>query len=267
MSSTLAKAAAKAAGTAQPAAPDLLTDDAAEWPEPTSPAAEPVVEPSPEVVAYEEATGTDDPPQVPVILAWNRVMKDVRAIAKASQVESGPARFWYRGVDAAMEAFGPACRRHGVLVIPERVEPAHAPTTTSNNKAARECTVLITYRIYGPAGDSITAQAAGESVDTGDKATAKAQAVALRTLLYHAGLVPTRDTDPDAHNIERGEAPVRTAADYRDEVLNPRTRKSRLYQIHHELKSTGRLGEMVVNENGDDETIGDLVVRVGSTRA
>lgn len=262
MSSTLAKAAAKAAGTAP--SPAQAVENAPDWPD-VAPAAP--VEPSPEVIAYEEATSSDDPPQVPVVVAWNRVMKDVRAIAKLDKVESGPARFAYRGVDRAVEAFGPACRRHGVLVIPETVEAAHAPTTTSQNKPARECTVTVTYRIYGPTGDSFIAQAAGESVDTGDKATAKAQAVALRTLLYHAGLVPTRDTDPDAHNIERGEAPVRPATSYRDEVLNPRTRKSRLYQIHHELKSTGRLDEIVTNEVGDEEPIGDLVVRIGSTRS
>ncbi|MBF8186360.1 ERF family protein [Nonomuraea sp. K274] len=194
-------------------------------------------------------------------------MKDVRAIAKASQVESGPAKFWYRGVDAAMEAFAPVIRRHGVLVIPHKVIAGHAPATTSGGKAARECTVTIQYRIYGPMGDYIEAEAAGESLDNGDKGTAKAQSVALRTLLFHAGMVPLRDTDPDAHNLERGEAPLRPATSYRDEALNPATSKQRLYQAHYELKSMNRLGELIENETGESEAIGDLIVRIGKTRS
>ncbi|NRQ40827.1 hypothetical protein HII36_54845 [Nonomuraea sp. NN258] len=222
--------------------------------------------PSPEVLAYEAATSDDDPEQVPVIVAWNRVMKDVRAIAKASQVESGPAKFWYRGVDAAMEAFAPVIRRHGVLVIPHKVVAEHAPATTSGGKPARETTVTIQYRIYGPMGDYIEGEAAGESLDNGDKGAAKSQSVALRTFLFHAGMVPLRDTDPDAHNLERGEAAPRKATDYRDEALEPRTSKSRLRQMHHELKSMNRLAELVENEIGDSESIGDLIVRIGHTR-
>lgn len=264
MSSSLADAAAKAAQTAAaPAAEDWPASVPA--PAPTALAYVPQ-EPSPEVLAYEAETGNDDPPQVPVVLAWNRVMRDVRAISKASRVESGPAKFWYRGVDAAMEGFAPVVRRHGVLVIPEHVEANYAPATTSTGKAARECTVIVTYRIYGPAGDSIVAQAAGESLDSGDKGSAKAQAVALRTLLFHGGMVPLRDTDPDAQNLERGEAPLRPAVSYRDEALTPNTSKARLLQMHFELKSMKRLAELVTSETGDSEPIGDLIVRIGKTR-
>lgn len=206
------------------------------------------------------------PASVPVHVAWANVMGEVRAVVKQWEPTEGP-RFKYRGVDDALNYFGPACRAHGVLVLPYRVETSHRDTKTSTGKPTRECTVLVTYWIYGPNGDHLEVQAAGESLDTGDKGTAKAQAIALRTLLYHAGLVPTRDPDPDSVHIERGEAPVRPAVDYVDEICHPNTSVSRLRQIRYELGQTRQLGALVMNETGDDERIGDLIDRVGKERA
>ncbi|MEU4234150.1 ERF family protein [Nonomuraea sp. NPDC026600] len=222
--------------------------------------------PSPEVLAYEAETGDGEPDQVPVHVAFMRVMRDIRAVAKLDKVKEGPARFDYRGVDLAMEAYAPVVRRHGVIIMPTEVSPSYAPATTSTGKATRECTIVVTYRIYGPMGDWMPAQAAGESLDNGDKGTAKAQSVALRTLLYHGGMVPLRDTDPDAVNIERGEAPPRPATSYRDEALTPSTSKPRLLQMHYELKAMNRLGELVENETGDSEAIGTLIARIGKSR-
>jgi hypothetical protein len=242
-----------------------------DWPEAPATGARPAEPdlapgPSPEVLAYEAETGPDDPPQVPVHIAFMRVMRDIRAVAKLDKVKEG-TRFDYRGVDRAMEAYAPVTRRHGVIIMPTEIETNYAPATTSTGKPTRECTAIVRYRIYGPMGDWMPAAAAGESLDSSDKGTAKAQAVALRTLLFHGGMVPLRDTDPDAHNIERGEAPPRKAGDYRDEALNPRTSTARLRQMHFELKSMNRLGELVENEVGDDEAIGQLIVRLGKERS
>ncbi|MGP3914368.1 ERF family protein [Nonomuraea sp. 10N515B] len=262
MSSTLAKAAAKAAQTSEaaPAETPSSTPTGDGWGIPDAEG------PSPEVLAYEAATGDREPDQVPVHVAFMRVMRDIRAVGKLDKVKEGP-KFDYRGVDRAMEAYAPVVRRHGVIIMPTEIETNYAPATTSTGKATRECTVKVKYRIWGPMGDWMPAAAAGESLDNGDKGTAKAQAVALRTLLFHGGMVPTRDTDPDAHNIERGEAPLRKATDYRDEALIAGTSKARLLQMHYELKSRNRLGELVENETGETEAIGDLIVRIGKTRS
>ena len=262
-----AAAAAAAAATNGTAAVADATAEAlpieGSQPAPAVPQPAPV---PPEVIAYEEATPAGDPEKTTVFVAWNRVMRDVKFVGKNDQVTAGPTRFNYRGVDRALQAFGPACRRHGVTVVPEHIDVHYAPTTTAAGKAARECTVVVTYRIYGPTGDSFTAMSAGESIDTSDKAVPKALAVALRTLLYHMGLVPTGDPDPDAVTIERGEAQIRSAASYRDEALDPNTSKTRLRQIYNELRAQNRLSEVVINEVGDEETIGNLVARIGKER-
>lgn len=247
----------KAAALARPDEADQPAEDAERSAAPAPP------EPLPDVDIPVPEGG---PAKVPVHVAWANVMGEVRAVVKQWEPTEGP-RFKYRGVDDALNFFGPACRAHGVLVLPYRVEASYRDTKTSRDKATRECTVLVTYWIYGPNGDHLEVQAAGESLDQGDKGTAKAQAVALRTLLYHAGLVPTRDPDPDSHNLERGEASIRPAIDYRDEALDLNTSVGRLRQMRFELGQARQLGALVTNANGDDERIGDLIDRIGKERA
>ncbi|MDV5145881.1 ERF family protein [Streptomyces sp. SBC-4] len=212
--------------------------------------------------------GADGPEKVAVHVAWSRVMGTVRGITKGAWYGRAGERgsYQFRGVDAALNAFGPACRLHGVLVLPVKTDAAYRDVKTSTGKSSRECTVTVTYRIVGPAGDFLEVQSVGESMDSADKGTAKALSTSLRSLLLLGGLVPTSDQDPDATNVERGEAQVRPATSYVEEICDPRTSAGRLRQIHHELKSTRQLGALVTNEVGDEETIGDLVVRLGKER-
>ena len=137
--------------------------------------------------------------------AWSAVMADVRELGK-NQTNSHQ-KFNFRGVDDVMNAAGPALRKHGVSVIPERVHLTNAAAATTSGKAAREATVVVEYRIYGPAGDSMPGASAGESLDSGDKATPKAMSVAFRTFLLQALCLPTHDTDPDAQSYERAPDP------------------------------------------------------------
>lgn len=213
--------------------------------------------------------GPDGPEQVPVWVAWSRVMGEVRGINKGDWYGRPGERgsYQFRGVDSALNSFGPACRLHGVLVLPVHVETAYRDVKTSGGKPSRECTATVTYRIIGPTGDSIEVQSAGESMDSADKGTAKALSTALRSLLFLGGLVPTNDADPDATNIERGEAPVRSAVEYLDEIAHPQTSAGRLKQIYYELRQSNQLGALVTNETGSEERVGDMVIRLGKERS
>lgn len=222
--------------------------------------------PAPDPMAGYEP-GEDDPEMVPVHLAWLRVRKEVRAIAKGEQYNGGGTRFNFRGVDTVVNTFGPVTLKHGVNVLPTRVDAEYRDTTTSKGNKMRECTVRVSWLIVGPKGDTLALQTQGEALDSADKGTAKAQSVALRVLLLTGGLTPTHDKDPDTSHVERGENPIRPAATYLDEICNPQTSAGRLRQIHHELGSTRQLGALVTNEVGDEEQIGAMVVRIGKERA
>ena len=222
--------------------------------------------PTPDPMAGYEP-GDDDPDMVPVHLAWLRVRKDIRGIAKGEEYNDGYSRYNFRGVDATVMAFAPVTMRHGVNVVPHREDATYRDTKTAKGKATRECTVTITWHIIGPRGDVIVAQSQGEALDSGDKGTAKAQSVALRVLLLNGGLVPTGDPDPGSSTIDRGEASVRSAVSYLDEICDPNTSAGRLRQIHFELKQGNLLGALITNEVGVEERVGDMVVRIGKERA
>ncbi|MER5882676.1 ERF family protein [Streptomyces sp. NPDC001941] len=202
--------------------------------------------------------GDDDPDMVPVHVAWLRVRREIRAIGKGELYSQSGTRFNFRGVDTVVQHFGPVTLRHGVNIISSRVEATYGEKATKSGGKMRECSVLVTWTVMGPKGDTLTLQTMGEALDTADKATTKAQSVALRTLLLGFGLTPTGDPDPDSSKIERGEAPMRSPESYRDEQLDKSTTPSRLDQIRRELRDSGMLNTQVKNEVGEMETLDSI---------
>lgn len=151
--------------------------------------------------------------QVTVHQALSKVMGDVQAVKKDSKNQA--QRFNFRGIDAVMNAVGPALRKHGVVILPEDVEVHRSNGTTASGKQTAEVVVKATYRVYGPSGDSIHGKVAAEAMDFGDKAIAKAMSVAYRTFLLQALTIPTDEPDPDGESYERG-APSGTGGSQRN---------------------------------------------------
>lgn len=235
----------------------------------TEPAPErPAIEAAPlEDISY-DGNAITDAAEVPVHVAWARVMADVQSISKADQRNDVGGRYSFRGVDRVINAVGPALRRHGVLVLPTRiVSKEYGETKTSKGSTMQECTVTVEWTVRGPKGDDLPPlQSAGQATDTQDKATAKAISVAQRVLFLSALQIPTEDPDVDRGH-ERGERPLPKPADYRDEILDPNTSVGRLRAIRAELHQHNLAARTVVNEVGDDEALGQLVVRIGTERA
>jgi len=140
--------------------------------------------------------------EVSVHQALSRVMAEVQAVRKDSKNQA--QRFSFRGIDAVMNAVGPALRKHGVVILPEEVDVQRSNGVTANGKQTVEAIVKVTYRVYGPSGDSIHGKVVGEAADFGDKAVAKAMSVAYRTFLLQALTIPTDEPDPDNGSFERG---------------------------------------------------------------
>jgi hypothetical protein len=148
-----------------------------------------------------------------VAAALSAVMGDIQKIGKDQAVTSGPARFNFRGVDDVMQAVGPALRRHGVIFAPTRiVSIEHERYETAKGSPMDGVTVVVEYTITGPASDTMTAAAAGQAADSGDKAVPKAMSVAYRTVLLQALCIPTGDPDPDSSVHQR--APARATAPF-----------------------------------------------------
>ena len=137
--------------------------------------------------------------------ALNRVMSDVQAVGKGKRNEQ--QGYMFRGVDAVVNAVGPALRTHGVTVLPTLQKIAYAVVEVGQKRTLqRECTVEVKYTFRGPAGDELECVVPGEAMDSGDKATAKAMSVAYRVALLQALCIPTDEPDPDESAPERSTA-------------------------------------------------------------
>lgn len=129
------------------------------------------------------------------------VMADVQAVAKRDRNQH--ANYNFRGIDAVMNAVGPALRTHGVIVFPQVHDVTYENVTTSTGKASTACRVRVNYLFCAQDGSRIEASVAGEAWDHGDKACPKAMSVAFRTALLQALCLPTDEPDPDTHTYER----------------------------------------------------------------
>lgn len=135
------------------------------------------------------------------------VASKVGAVGKDQQVTSGPARFNFRGIDAVVNAVAGPLHAAGIIVTPTVDHVTYDTVEVGQKRTPMTvCRVVCTYTFHGPDGDQVTAQAAAEAFDSGDKATSKAMSVAYRTALLQALTLPTDEPDPDATTYERAPA-------------------------------------------------------------
>lgn len=136
-----------------------------------------------------------------VVQALSAVMQDVQSVRKDGRNQA--QGFSFRGIDATINAVGPALRKHGVVVVPLAEQITAETYTTKQGTAMRNATLLVRFRFHGPEGDTLDAAAYGEASDAGDKAVSKAHSVAYRTVLLQALCIPTDEADPDSQAHER----------------------------------------------------------------
>lgn len=135
-----------------------------------------------------------------IYAALAAVMAEVDHVAKRDL--NSHQNFHFRGIDAVVNAVGPALRKHKVIVVPDVESVSYMPVTTSTNKPANACRVVVSYIFIAVDGSTVAVKVAGEAWDHGDKATPKAMSVAFRTALLQALALPTDDPDPDAHSYQ-----------------------------------------------------------------
>jgi hypothetical protein len=135
------------------------------------------------------------------------VMNDVQAVGKNDRNTS--QNFNFRGIDAVINAVGPAFRKHGVFVVPEVQSSVYTQVEVGKNRTPMgHCRLEVAFAFVASDGSQVEAVVPAEAMDSGDKATAKAMSVALRTALLQVLALPTDEPDPDASSYERAPAGV-----------------------------------------------------------
>lgn len=128
-------------------------------------------------------------------------------IAKTSKADLGGARVNYRGIEAAMNEMSLILTKCGISVTPSYSDLSIMERAKGEGKATRFVTLKGSFTFAADDGSSVVCTTYGEAMDSGDKATIKAQSVAFRTALFQQFVVPTMAMDPEEDG-DGGEGPT-----------------------------------------------------------
>jgi len=144
------------------------------------------------------------------------VMNEVQAVGKNDRNQA--QGFNFRGIDAVVNAVGPALRKHGAFVVPTILDSVTDVVQTNNGKSANYVRLHVQFDVYAEAGAPVTGSVYAESMDHGDKAAPKAMSVALRTFLLQLLCLPTNEPDPDSHSYEIASSNGPSVSDLKNQI-------------------------------------------------
>ncbi|MGE0294989.1 MAG: ERF family protein [Hyphomonadaceae bacterium] len=136
-----------------------------------------------------------------IYTAINSIMAKVGHIGKdRNNQQQG---FKYRGIDDAYNALNPLLAEFGVFTVPEVMEKTREERTNSKGTTLAFTCLRMKYTFYAKDGSSVSAIVEGEGMDSGDKSSNKAMAVAHKYALLQVFCIPTEEQkDPDAESHE-----------------------------------------------------------------
>jgi len=173
---------------------------------------------------------TDKPGQVFALIP--QAMAEIGAIRKTQTNKFD--RYQFRGIDDLYNALHGPLSGLGLFIVPHEVRTVSTRVVeTQAGKTQLETTMVVQYRIYGPDGSYVQAEAEGVGMDRGDKASNKAQTAAFKVLCFQVFMPPIEDgSDSEKDSPERGE-PTKPKT----------TTKPKPARQQPTTVSTGKLGE------------------------
>lgn len=145
--------------------------------------------------------------------ALNAVMAEVREVRKTERNQA--QKFTFRGIDNVVNAVAGPLRKHKVRLKVDNLEHTITGKQNAKGNPVTFVTVKNKYTWVGPDGQTEENTVVAEAMDFSDKATAKANSVALRTFLLQALMLPTDDVDPD-HDYIQETRPQQAGPDWAD---------------------------------------------------
>lgn len=140
-----------------------------------------------------EKTGTA---ALNIFEALTNISRAAKAIGKRSENEQ--QGFFFRGIEAVMNHLHPVFAEHGVVILPEVVAERTEERVTKHGGNLIYRVLTIRFRFVSRDSSEVSCTVIGEGMDSGDKATNKAMAVALKYALSQMLLLPYDEIDPDA---------------------------------------------------------------------
>lgn len=129
------------------------------------------------------------------------VMGEIGAIKKEKKNQQ--QGFMYRGIDDVMNVLNPLMVKHKIFVVPEILEHEREERQTAKGTNLIYSICKMRYTFCSDDGSSISAVVIGEGMDSGDKATNKAMAIAMKYAMFQVFCIPTEEMiDPDGETLE-----------------------------------------------------------------
>lgn len=129
------------------------------------------------------------------------IMQEIPAVGKGKRnKEQG---FMYRGIDDVMNALQPLLSKHKVFVVPDVLEQTREERAAKSGRNLLYSILKVKFTFFAEDGSSVSAVVIGEGMDTADKASNKAMAVAMKYALFQVFCIPTEEmADPDGETPE-----------------------------------------------------------------
>jgi hypothetical protein len=131
-----------------------------------------------------------------VYQAIANAMSDISPIAKGQRNQQ--QGFQYRGIDDVMNELSPILAKHRLFIYPEVINAERSERQTAKGSALIYSILTIKYHFATEDGSEVCVTVIGEGMDSGDKASNKAMAVAFKYACLQMFCIPTDDMpDPD----------------------------------------------------------------------
>lgn len=134
------------------------------------------------------------------------VMDEIEAIGKDKKTNMGNGgSFSYRGIDQVYNDLHPLLAKHKIFTTPKVLNNQREERTNKGGTTLLYSRVEMQYTFWTIDGSSVECSVIGEGMDSGDKATNKAMAIAHKYALLQTFCIPTEDMpDPDSevHEIK-----------------------------------------------------------------
>lgn len=136
------------------------------------------------------------------------VMADMEAIGKDKRNQQ--QGFNYRGIDDVYNVLHPLLAKHKIFTTPEVLERWREERTNKNGTILAFVSLQMKYTFWCEDGSSVACVVIGEGMDSGDKATNKAMAIAHKYALLQTFAIPTAemvDPDSECHELQADPEP------------------------------------------------------------
>lgn len=166
------------------------------------------------------------------------IMKEVPAIGKTKQ--NTKQNYKFRGIDDVMNKLQPIFAKYKLFVVPDVLEQTREERKTSTGGTLLYSICKIKYTFYAEDGSHVEATVIGEGMDSGDKASNKAMAIAFKYALFQVFCIPTEELkDPDKEKTPQSfssQQLMRLNAEFKDLLIETDTDPDEIYQ-YFEVKN------------------------------